>query len=165
MTTLPPSCAICLEIWEPQPPGTLMACKGLYRHCTSLVTVRKRASLLQLRNARVWPVRWPSCPASVGRTVVLARLAVAMNKERQTYFQKRNYFRLPGPRRRGKLEDMYRTRSETICINYITNNDLLLYFFLPYLKNPFNKHYMSTAEWFWMITHNAPKLNCHGWKN
>jgi len=24
--TLPPSCAECLEIWEPQPPGTLRAC-------------------------------------------------------------------------------------------------------------------------------------------
>jgi hypothetical protein len=28
LTTLPPSCADCLEIWEPQPPGTrdLPAC-------------------------------------------------------------------------------------------------------------------------------------------
>jgi hypothetical protein len=26
---LPPSCADCLEIWEPQPPGTLRACLGL----------------------------------------------------------------------------------------------------------------------------------------
>ena len=26
MTNLPPSCADCLEIWEPQPPGTLTAC-------------------------------------------------------------------------------------------------------------------------------------------
>jgi hypothetical protein len=31
VTTLPPSCADCLEIWEPQPPGTLRACPGLYR--------------------------------------------------------------------------------------------------------------------------------------
>jgi hypothetical protein len=29
LTTLPPSCADCLKIWVPQPPGTLMACKGL----------------------------------------------------------------------------------------------------------------------------------------
>jgi len=27
--TLPPSCADCLEIWEPQPSGTLRACPGL----------------------------------------------------------------------------------------------------------------------------------------
>ena len=27
--TLPPSCADCLEIWEPQPPGTLRVCPGL----------------------------------------------------------------------------------------------------------------------------------------
>jgi hypothetical protein len=29
LTTLPPSCADCLEIWEPQPPGTLRACRCL----------------------------------------------------------------------------------------------------------------------------------------
>jgi hypothetical protein len=29
MTTLPPSCADCLEIWEPQHPGHLSACPGL----------------------------------------------------------------------------------------------------------------------------------------
>jgi hypothetical protein len=31
--TLPPSCADCLEIWKPQPPGTLRTCPGLYRDC------------------------------------------------------------------------------------------------------------------------------------
>jgi hypothetical protein len=29
LPTLPPSCADCHEIWEPQPPGTLKACPGL----------------------------------------------------------------------------------------------------------------------------------------
>jgi hypothetical protein len=29
LTTLPPSCANCREIWEPQPPGTLRACNGI----------------------------------------------------------------------------------------------------------------------------------------
>jgi hypothetical protein len=29
LTTLSPSCADCLEIWEPQPPGILRACPGL----------------------------------------------------------------------------------------------------------------------------------------
>jgi len=29
LTTLPPPCADCLEIWQPQPPGTLTACPGL----------------------------------------------------------------------------------------------------------------------------------------
>jgi len=29
LTTLPPSCVDCVEIWEPQPPGTLRACPGL----------------------------------------------------------------------------------------------------------------------------------------
>ena len=29
LTTLPPSCADCREIWEPQPPGNLRAVQGL----------------------------------------------------------------------------------------------------------------------------------------
>jgi hypothetical protein len=29
LTTLPPSCADCVEMWEPEPPGTLRACPGL----------------------------------------------------------------------------------------------------------------------------------------
>jgi len=29
LTTLPPSCADCLEILEPHPPGILWACPGL----------------------------------------------------------------------------------------------------------------------------------------
>jgi hypothetical protein len=29
LTTLPPSCADCHEIWEPQPPGNLRASPGL----------------------------------------------------------------------------------------------------------------------------------------
>jgi len=29
LTTLPPSCADRLEIWEPQPPGTLKTCPGI----------------------------------------------------------------------------------------------------------------------------------------
>jgi len=33
LKTFPPSCAECLEIWEPQPPGTLRASPGLYREC------------------------------------------------------------------------------------------------------------------------------------
>jgi hypothetical protein len=33
LTTSPPSCADCLEIWESQPPGTLRSCPALYRDC------------------------------------------------------------------------------------------------------------------------------------
>jgi hypothetical protein len=33
LTTFQHSCADCLEIWEPQPPGTLRASPGLYRDC------------------------------------------------------------------------------------------------------------------------------------
>jgi len=33
LTTLPPSCAYCLEIWELHPPGNLRAFPSLYRDC------------------------------------------------------------------------------------------------------------------------------------
>jgi hypothetical protein len=39
LITLPPSCVDCLEIWEPQTPGTLRACPGLYRDCLTLEMV------------------------------------------------------------------------------------------------------------------------------
>jgi hypothetical protein len=32
MTPLPPSHANCFEIWEPEPPGNLSVCPGLYRN-------------------------------------------------------------------------------------------------------------------------------------
>jgi len=47
--TLPPSWAHCLEIWEPQPPGTLRACPGLYWDCltfTFLINIRPNMSFL-----------------------------------------------------------------------------------------------------------------------
>jgi hypothetical protein len=33
LTTLPPPCADCLEIWEPEALGTLRVYPGLYRNC------------------------------------------------------------------------------------------------------------------------------------
>ena len=33
LTTLPPSCADCFEIWKSQPPVTLSACPGLKWDC------------------------------------------------------------------------------------------------------------------------------------
>jgi hypothetical protein len=33
LTTLPPACADCLEIWEPEHPGILSVRPGLYRNC------------------------------------------------------------------------------------------------------------------------------------
>jgi len=37
LRALPLSGAVCLEIWEPQPPGTLSACPGLCRDCITLL--------------------------------------------------------------------------------------------------------------------------------
>jgi len=51
LTTLPPSCADCLEIWEPQPPGTLRACPDLYmyRFTFTFTDVRAAAPTATLR--------------------------------------------------------------------------------------------------------------------
>jgi hypothetical protein len=50
LTTLPPSCAHCHEIWEPQPPGTLRACPGLYRdYYLYLLTIQLQCSIINIK--------------------------------------------------------------------------------------------------------------------
>jgi len=48
LTTLPRSCADCLEIWEPQPPGTLSACPGTYRDFFTLYSYILQSSYIGL---------------------------------------------------------------------------------------------------------------------
>jgi hypothetical protein len=45
LTTLPPSCTACHEIWESQPPGTLRACPAPYTKC-----ITYSLKMLQLPN-------------------------------------------------------------------------------------------------------------------
>jgi len=51
LTTLPPSRADCLEIWEAQPPGTLRACNGItlpfFNHLKSAYEVPNQIALNQ----------------------------------------------------------------------------------------------------------------------
>ena len=47
LTNLPPSCADCLEIWEPQPSGTLRACPGLYRDCFTFIWRKEKVLSLK----------------------------------------------------------------------------------------------------------------------
>ena len=47
LTMLPPSCADCLEIWEPQLPGTLRARSGLFRDCFTVTYLPKYLSASQ----------------------------------------------------------------------------------------------------------------------
>jgi hypothetical protein len=56
LTTLPPSCAECLEIWEPQTPGTLRAFPGLYRDCFTFYQTEERviAGMRSLRSQIRW---------------------------------------------------------------------------------------------------------------
>ena len=42
LTTLAPSCADSLEIWQPQPPETLRGCPGLYRYSFTFTTANIR---------------------------------------------------------------------------------------------------------------------------
>jgi len=47
LTTLPSSCADCLEIWEPQPLGSLRACRGLSRDCFTFTFTSVTWSIVQ----------------------------------------------------------------------------------------------------------------------
>jgi hypothetical protein len=49
--TLPPSCAECLEICEPQPPGTLKACPGLLWDCFTLTIVATESGNILMNTA------------------------------------------------------------------------------------------------------------------
>ena len=44
--SLPPSCAECLEIWEPKPPGILRACSSLYRGCFTFYILKLHSSIV-----------------------------------------------------------------------------------------------------------------------
>ena len=46
----------CLEIWEPQPPGTLWACPGLYRDC--FIVIGKPMVALMIKKLSVLLGRW-----------------------------------------------------------------------------------------------------------
>jgi hypothetical protein len=41
-------CADCPEIWEPQPPGNLRTCPGLYRDCFTFVTASSKEKIREL---------------------------------------------------------------------------------------------------------------------
>jgi hypothetical protein len=46
LKTLPTLCVKCLEIWEPQPPGTLRACSGLSRDCFTFFFLHSNIKIL-----------------------------------------------------------------------------------------------------------------------
>ena len=48
MSTLPPSCADCLEIWEPQPHGTLRACNRAVHGLLYLYICKSLRSVLNV---------------------------------------------------------------------------------------------------------------------
>jgi hypothetical protein len=51
LTTLPPSCADWIKIWEPQPPGTIRAYQGLWWDCFTFYT-RYREDIAERWNAK-----------------------------------------------------------------------------------------------------------------
>jgi hypothetical protein len=71
LTTLPPSGADCLEIWDPQPPGILRACRvcnrialpftvftSLQLHCFTLFLVTTVSILFPQSRLNILPWRW-----------------------------------------------------------------------------------------------------------
>src|SRR5215469_13677182 len=51
LTTSPPSCAECHEIWQPKPPGTLWATLDLLRDCFTLFFI----FLMRFTNTKKYP--------------------------------------------------------------------------------------------------------------
>jgi hypothetical protein len=49
LTNIPPSCADCLEIWEPHPLGTSRACPRLYRDCFTLLLSQVKQTFFQTK--------------------------------------------------------------------------------------------------------------------
>ena len=63
LTTLPPSCADCLEILEPQPPGTLWACPGLEWDCfTFTFTLNSTKTAVMKLEVQVQVIHWTQKP-------------------------------------------------------------------------------------------------------
>jgi len=62
LTTLPPSCANCLEIWDPHPPGTLRVCPGLWWDCFTFyhshIVLIKRLMMIRVRDRDMWLNNW-----------------------------------------------------------------------------------------------------------
>ena len=56
LTTLPPSCADCLEILESQPPGTLRACPGLYRRADKSLARPERKQATAREDFDIYPI-------------------------------------------------------------------------------------------------------------
>jgi hypothetical protein len=63
LTNLPPSCAECLEIWDPQSPGTLRDCPALYRVYPALDRVCPALHRVCPALYRVCPALYRACPA------------------------------------------------------------------------------------------------------
>jgi hypothetical protein len=78
LTTLPPSCADCLEIWKPQPPGALRASPGLYRDrftllpllagCLSFSSWSSPTPILFVSTTHRWPGDLIHCPTWQSRS-------------------------------------------------------------------------------------------------
>ena len=59
LTTLPPSCADCLEIWEPHPPGIFRACNGV-AFTSPYMHLRHEQEKLNILQLRIFCVNCPS---------------------------------------------------------------------------------------------------------
>ena len=51
--TLTPSCTDCLEIWQPQHPGTRRACPGLYRGCFNFYYINDLGVIVSLEGCKL----------------------------------------------------------------------------------------------------------------
>jgi hypothetical protein len=76
LTTLPPSYVEYYEIWEPQPPGTLRTCPGLYRDCFTILLLFSSDIITGSNSSNTGLVSGSSSNYSSGSVVVVVVVIV-----------------------------------------------------------------------------------------
>jgi hypothetical protein len=80
LTTLPPSCADCLEIREPQPPGTLRACSGIALPLNLITFYLKESNIFIIICTKEYDNAVVTCQISISNTVDgIAVLVIVVN--------------------------------------------------------------------------------------
>jgi len=104
-TTLLPSCADCLEIWDPQPPGALMACPSLHRICFTLYPLKGQHTL----GERGPGILSKYCPKFVSSRILLRSCSEGGLVSCDTIRAAWSEFRIPVTRRNFYLLQIFRT--------------------------------------------------------
>ena len=80
---LPPSCANCLEIWEPQPPGNVRTCTGLHKDCFTSHNMADSPRGFQWKVCTNETCLWCCCSSADGAVVYLVSVNALVEQHSQ----------------------------------------------------------------------------------